>query len=88
MCYSEQQEMMLIHESWNIEREHEAQKVEKDKNKTLELCLEYDLLKLVEEMEKDVTEILKHLDSPDHIRKYATCLVLDICHLRLIAESK
>jgi len=29
-----------------------------------------------------------NLISPDHIRKYATCLVLDICHLRLIAENE
>jgi len=46
------------------------------------------LIELVETMEKDISEILENLDSPDHIRKYATCLVLDICHLRVIAESK
>jgi len=46
------------------------------------------LIKLIETMEKDISEILKNLNSPDHIRKYATCLVLDICHLRLIAENE
>jgi len=49
---------------------------------------ENDLIKLIETMEKDIREILENLNSPDHIRKYATCLVLDICHLRLIAESE
>jgi len=47
-----------------------------------------DLFELIETMEKDICEILENLNSPDHIRKYATCLVLDICHLRLIVESK
>ena len=46
------------------------------------------LIELVETMEKDISEILENLNSPDHIRKYATCLVLDICHLRMIAESE
>jgi len=46
------------------------------------------LIKLIETMEKDISEILENLNNPDHIRKYATCLVLDICHLRLIAENE
>ena len=46
------------------------------------------VIKLIETMEKDICEILENLNNPDHIRKYATCLVLDICHLRLIAENE